>query len=549
MDDLTKPISTNSTQTQGDIPVSGSPAMIFGVPLPTTQGAPPLFSTAAKSTSSSLPPLPSTNATNVPGAPITNDPTTIPNTPQTPVVGVEAPAPTQVQPNVPAVGTSALPPLPPKQEPVSTNPTPLITTPLTPQQTATTLPSTSIKEETTPVVQDTIVSTTTEPSPEVVLSSTTDRPGNAPELTGTVTGATIEQTMQEPTIEHLLNLVNDKNASDLHLVVGYPAMIRIDGDLVNVSPLIMSPELVKKLLYSVLPDEKKEQLEINREVDLAYAFGNVGRFRINAYWQRGYLAGAFRLIPKRIRTIDELKLPPLFHKLADLEQGLVLVTGPTGHGKSTTLAAIIQEINERHPKHILTIEDPIEYVFPPMKALVSQREIGDDTHSWKGALRVALREDPDVVLVGEMRDLETISSAITVAETGHTVFATLHTNNAAQTIQRIINMYPDVQQEEVRSELADILEAVVAQRLIPVKGGGRRAAIEVMLMTPAIRNLIRENKIYQIDNVIRTSLDLGMITLERSLLNLFKDGLIAQEDALRYALDATEMARLLEELV
>jgi len=203
----------------------------------------------------------------------------------------------------------------------------------------------------------------------------------------------------------------------------------------------------------------------------------------------------------------------------------------------------------KYPKHILTIEDPIEYVFPQEKALVSQRELGDDTHSWKGALRSALREDPDVVLVGEMRDLETISAAITVAETGHLVFATLHTNSAAQTVQRIVNMYPDMQQEEIRTELADVLEAVVAQRLIPIIGGGRRAALEIMLMTPAVRNLIRENKIYQIDNIIRTSLDIGMITLERSLLTLFREGLLSQEDALRYALDATEMARLLEELV
>ncbi len=350
-------------------------------------------------------------------------------------------------------------------------------------------------------------------------------------------------------IKQLLDLVIAQDASDLHLVVGYLPMVRIDGSLVTVGSVIITPQIAKELIYSVLPDDKKEQLEVNREVDLAYQHKDAGRFRINAYWQRGYLSAAFRLIPTRIRTIDELKLPDLFHKFTDLEQGLVLVTGPTGHGKSTSLAAVIQEINMKHPKHILTIEDPVEYVFPQQKALVSQRELGDDTHSWKGALRSALREDPDVVLVGEMRDLETISSAITVAETGHLVFATLHTNSAAQTIQRIVNMYPDVQQDEIRSELADVLEAVVAQRLIPVKGGGRRAALEIMLMTPAIRNLIRENKIYQIDNIIRTSLDLGMITLERSLLGLYKEGLIQQEDALRYALDATEMARLLEELV
>jgi len=350
-------------------------------------------------------------------------------------------------------------------------------------------------------------------------------------------------------ITALLDLVVQKNASDLHVAVGYPPMIRIDGDLLTVGHQILDPKMAKELIYVVLPDEKKEQLEVNREVDLAYQHKTEARFRINAYWQRGYLSAAFRLIPNRIRTIDELKLPSLFHRFTEMEQGLVLVTGPTGHGKSTTLASVIQEINMKYPKHILTIEDPIEYVFPQEKALVSQRELGDDTHSWKGALRSALREDPDVVLVGEMRDLETISAAITVAETGHLVFATLHTNSAAQTVQRIVNMYPDMQQEEIRTELADVLEAVVAQRLIPIIGGGRRAALEIMLMTPAVRNLIRENKIYQIDNIIRTSLDIGMITLERSLLTLFREGLLSQEDALRYALDATEMARLLEELV
>lgn len=350
-------------------------------------------------------------------------------------------------------------------------------------------------------------------------------------------------------IQRLLTLVIEKGASDLHIVVGYCPMIRIDGDLVTIGTTLVTPQLAKELIYVILPDEKKEQLEVNREVDLAYQHQTGGRFRINAYWQRGYLSATFRLIPARIRTINELRLPDMFHKFVDMEQGLVLFTGPTGHGKSTSLAAVIQEINMKYPKHILTIEDPIEYVFPPQKALVSQRELGEDTHSWKGALRSALREDPDVVLVGEMRDLETISAALTVAETGHLVFATLHTNNAAQTIQRIVNMYPDVQQDEVRTELADVLEAVVAQRLIPIKGGGRRAALEIMLMTPAVRNLIRENKIYQIDNVIRTSLDIGMITLERSLLDLFKEGAIDQDMAMRYALDANEMSRLIEELV
>jgi len=382
--------------------------------------------------------------------------------------------------------------------------------------------------------------------PQPMQNANTSLPGSTLASPGTMSVGLIRAPYD---LKEMLDLIVQKEASDLHLVVGYTPSMRLDGSLIDIGDKILTPEMAKDLVYSILPDDKKEQLEVNREVDLAYQHGDLGRFRINAYWQRGYISAAFRLIPTRIRTLSELNLPDIFQKFPDMEQGLVLVTGPTGHGKSTTLAAVIQEINMRHPKHILTIEDPIEYVFPQQKALVSQRELGDDTHSWKGALRSALREDPDVVLVGEMRDLETISAAITVAETGHLVFATLHTNNAAQTIQRIVNAYPDMQQEEIRTELADVLEAVVAQRLIPVKGGGRRAVAEIMLMTPAIRNLIRENKIHQIDNVIRTSLDLGMVTLERSLVGLYKDQLISQEDALRYALDPTEMARLLEELV
>ncbi len=390
-------------------------------------------------------------------------------------------------------------------------------------------------------------------SPTMQTQVSVPRPTMAPLPQWKAAGAPIISTVKvfgdvsTLSIFQMLEMVAKQNGSDLHIVVGYPPMIRIDGDLLNIAQQIVTPEIAKKLVYDVLPDDKKEQLEVNREVDLAYGYDGIGRFRINAYFQRGYLSAAFRLIPHRIRSLDELRVPEIFKSFADLEQGLVLMTGPTGHGKSSSLAAIIQRVNETYPKHILTIEDPIEYVFPQAKALVSQRELGDDTHSWKGALRAALREDPDVVLVGEMRDFETINAAITVAETGHLVFATLHTNNAAQTIQRIINVFPDVQQEEVRSQLADILEVVVAQRLIPVKGGGRRAAVEIMLMTPAIRNLIRENKIYQIDNVIRTSLDLGMITLERSLLGLYREGLIDQDTALRYAMDPNEMQRLIQE--
>ncbi len=310
------------------------------------------------------------------------------------------------------------------------------------------------------------------------------------------------------TMEFLLDLVVDKGASDLHLTDGYPAMIRIDGELVPVGSEILTPQDCIDLVSKVLPDNKKELLEVNREVDLAHSHKDKGRFRINAYYQKQSVAAAMRLIPTKIRSIDELNLPPIYHQFPRLAQGLVLVTGPTGHGKSTTLAAILQEINLSRSVHIITVEDPIEYIFPKAKAMIDQREMHDDTHSWEIALKSAMRQDPDVILVGEMRDYETIASAITLAETGHLVFATLHTNNAAQTVDRIIDVFPEHQQAQIRAQLSNILEAVIAQRLIPIQGGGRKAVSEIMNANPAIRNLIREAKTHQIDNVIRTSAEM-----------------------------------------
>lgn len=348
------------------------------------------------------------------------------------------------------------------------------------------------------------------------------------------------------TVEQLLDMVVERNASDLHVTVGYPAMIRVDGSLVPVSNEIVTVENVGDLILPVLKEEKRDRLEVNREVDLAYAHGEKGRFRINAFYQKQSLAAAFRLIPTKIRTIDELNLPPIYHQLTKLGQGLVLVTGPTGHGKSTTLAAIIQEINMTRSAHILTIEDPIEYVFPQAKAMVAQREIQDDTHSWEIALKSALREDPNVILVGEMRDYETIAAAITLAETGHLVFATLHTNSCAQTIDRIIDVFPENQQPQVRSQLSNIIEAVIAQRLVPVNGGGRRAVSEIMLANAAVRNLIREAKTHQLDNVIRTSVDVGMISLEHSLVKLVRDGQITMERAQEFSVRPEEIVRLLK---
>lgn len=245
--------------------------------------------------------------------------------------------------------------------------------------------------------------------------------------------------------------------------------------------------------------------------------------------------------------MQELGLPAVYNSLTKLNQGFILVTGPTGSGKSTTLAAMIQDINLRRACHILTIEDPIEYVYPSGKAMVSQREVGDDTHGWEIAMKSALREDPDVILVGEMRDYETIASAITLAETGHLVFATLHTNSAAQTVERIIDVFPAEQQNQVRSQLAGILEAVIAQRLVPITGGGRKAVSEIMLANPAIRNLIREGKTHQIDNVIRTSADIGMISIEHSLVQMVREGTITMETAQKYAVKPEEIIRLMKE--
>ena len=357
------------------------------------------------------------------------------------------------------------------------------------------------------------------------------------------------QKLSEPKeIDELLLYAIGHNASDLHISVGYPPIVRIDGKLVGISDKIITAEQAEDLIFSVLSDEKRELLEVNREIDLAYFYegGMSARFRINAFYTKRNLAAAFRLIPSRVRTIDELFLPNIYHQFAQLKQGLILITGPTGHGKSTSLAAMLEEINMTRFAHILTIEDPIEYVFEGKKSLIDQREMNDDTHSWPIALRSALRQDPDVILVGEMRDYETIASAITLAETGHLVFATLHTNSAAQTIDRIIDVFPHNQQQQVRMQLSNILEAVVAQRLIPLDKGGRRAVCEVMIASPAIRNMIRESKTHQIDNVIRTSSDIGMISLERSLVNLVREGAISVQKAQEYSVYPEEVLRLLK---
>lgn len=347
-------------------------------------------------------------------------------------------------------------------------------------------------------------------------------------------------------IQQLLDLVIERDASDLHITVGYPVMVRIDGKMQKINEDIVTVEMANELILPVLPEQKKELLEVNREVDLAYSHEESARFRINAYYQQESLAAAFRLIPNKIRSLDELKMPPVYHQLAKLKQGLVLVTGPTGSGKSTTLASILQEINMTRHDHIITIEDPVEYVFPKAVAMVDQREMHEDTHSWEIALKSALRQDPDVLLVGEMRDYETISAAITLAETGHLVFATLHTNSASQTIDRIIDVFPEHQQSQIRSQLSHVIEAVVAQRLIPLTSGGRIAVSEIMIANPAVKNLIREAKTHQLDNVIRTSADIGMVSLEHSLVKLVRENLITMDMAQEYAVHPEEVVRLLK---
>jgi twitching motility protein PilT len=348
------------------------------------------------------------------------------------------------------------------------------------------------------------------------------------------------------TIQQLLDLVVEKDASDLHLVVGFPPLIRVNSVLSPVpgtSPI--TPAEIDGLINPLITDVQKGVYNQTWELDFSFEYQNKGRFRANIYRQKGFPAIALRLIPFNIRTIDELGFPDSVKKIPELKQGFILVTGPTGHGKSTTLAAFINQINQTRPVHIVTIEDPIEYVYPPGKALISQRELYSDTKSWDNSLRSALREDPDVVLIGEMRDLATISSAMTIAETGHLVFATLHTNSAAQSIDRIIDVFPENQQAQIRLQLASTLEGIISLRLLPTIEPGRVLATEVLFATAAARNMIREGKPYLIDNLIQTSAELGMMSMEASLASLVKAGKITSEEAVKYALHPETLMKLL----
>ena len=348
-------------------------------------------------------------------------------------------------------------------------------------------------------------------------------------------------------LNELLTTTAKQSASDLHVAVGRRPTLRIDGVLVPLQKeQITTPEIAEGILNALMTDEQKQKLPQQKQVDFAYSFEDKARFRVNVYYQRGYLAAALRLVPARIKTIEELNLPPLLHDIAKLSQGFVLIVGPAGHGKSSTLAAVLDEINHTRSDHIITIEDPVEYLFTQDKCIVSQREVGSDALSFHGALRTVLRQDPDVIMIGEMRDPVSISTAMTAAETGHLVLATLHTNSASQTIDRIIDSFPADQQGQVTSQLAATLVAIVSERLLPRISGGRIPALEIMIVNPAIRNLIRERKTYQIDLVIETSLQEGMVTLNRSLANLVKNKEVSLENAELYSLNPAELRILLE---
>jgi len=347
-------------------------------------------------------------------------------------------------------------------------------------------------------------------------------------------------------LAELMILAAQQGASDLHLSVGKHPTVRIDGNLIPVSnEPILTPELTAGLISALINPEQQEKLISDKEIDFAFAYEDKIRFRVNVYFQRGYLSAALRLIPTHIRTIEELNLPSVLHRFLKHQQGFFLVVGPAGQGKTTTLAALVDEINHKRMDHIITIEDPVEYVFSQDRALINQREVGSDTLNFPRGLRSALRQDPDVIMIGEMRDPESIAIALTAAETGHLVFSTLHTNSASQTIDRIIDSFPASQQNQIRSQLASTLIGIISERLIPRISGGRIPACEIMFANSAVKNLIREKKSYQINLVIDTSSQEGMISLNRSLVDLVRKREISLESAENYSLDPAELRQLI----
>ncbi|MCG3171873.1 MAG: Twitching mobility protein [Myxococcota bacterium] len=352
---------------------------------------------------------------------------------------------------------------------------------------------------------------------------------------------------QQLTLHQLLKAMVEKGSSDLHITTGSPPQLRIDGRLIPLRTPPLTPVQTKEICYSILTDAQKAKFEEENELDLSFGVKGLSRFRANLFMQRGAVSGAFRIIPFKILSFDELGLPPVVNDLARKPRGLVLVTGPTGSGKSTTLASIIDKINTERREHIITIEDPIEYLHPHKNCIVNQREVGADTDSFKKALKYILRQDPDVVLVGEMRDLETIEAALTIAETGHLAFATLHTNGAVQTINRIVDVFPPYQQPQIRAQISFVLEGVVSQALIPrLSGQGRIAAIEVMIPTPAIRNLIREDKVHQIYSQMQVGQSkFGMQTMNQALHSLYATRMITLDEAMGRSSDPDELRNMI----
>jgi twitching motility protein PilT len=349
-------------------------------------------------------------------------------------------------------------------------------------------------------------------------------------------------------LNKLLAVTLERNASDLHLVVGEPPILRIDSAIHRLEDYqVLSADAVSDLVAILLTARQKELLQENWHLDLSYGYKDHARFRVNVYKAQGVWNIAFRLIPTVIKSLEELNLPPILKQFTQNKQGLVLVVGPTGHGKSTALASMINEINLTRAEHILTIEDPVEFLFTHKESVVSQREVGQDTPSFQAALKAALREDINVVFVGEMRDLESISATLTLAETGHLIFATMHTNDAAQSTDRIVDVFPGDQQAQIRSQLANTLIGVVSLRLLPKIGGGRIPAYEIMVVNHAIRNVIRDNKIYEISNIIHTSLEAGMVPLDKCLAALVRQGLVELETAQNFVMDQDYFTSLLSE--
>jgi len=349
------------------------------------------------------------------------------------------------------------------------------------------------------------------------------------------------------TMDEILRATVARGASDLHLTVGLPPMLRIAGKLVPTEYPRLMPDMTKRLIYSVLNDKQKEKFEKHWELDCSHGVRGFGRFRVNVFKQRGVVGAALRAISSTIPSREELNLPPILDDIVKRPHGLVLVTGATGMGKSTTLACMLDIINNLKACHIITIEDPIEYIHPHKKSMVNQRELGQDTQSWTNALRGTLREDPDVILVGEMRDLETIAGTLTAAETGHLVFSTLHTSDASQTIDRVIDVFPPHHQQQIRIQLASVLEAVISQQLIPhASGVSRIPACEILISTSAVRNLIREGKTHQLYNNLQTGSKHGMQTMEQSLFDLYQNKQITYEDALNHTMHPEDLRRMIE---